>query len=286
MALWHLVAGLPGLFFDQEYGIVAVAPVLAMASVGWWRLWRRDAAGRTLVVETALPLLALAVTVGAYAMWWGGSAPPGRQLVAALPLLGVPLAALWRDLAEAPARRALLVVLLGVGIATTGTLVFAREGLLIANDRDGASELLGYLAPGDALSRIVPSFTADRTALTWPLALLLVWAGVVAALWWLAGRVQGACCQVVRDWPLSCASAIAVLIVGDRLVPATARRCRVRPTRSRAIGCARRLRRHGAPGRDRLRPVAPGAAATRCRRWCSLTRRPACGARRSRCVCC
>ena len=102
MALWHLAAGLPGLFFDQEYGIAAVAPVLAMASVGWWRLWRRDAAGRTLVVETVLPLLALALTVGAFAMWWGGSAPPGRQLVAALPLLGVPLAALWQDLAEAP----------------------------------------------------------------------------------------------------------------------------------------------------------------------------------------
>ena len=53
---------------------------------------------------------------------------------------------------------------------------FAREGLLIANDRDGTSELLGYLAPGNALTRIMPSFTADRTALTWPLALLLVWA--------------------------------------------------------------------------------------------------------------
>ena len=219
MALWHLAAGLPGLFFDQEYGIAAVAPVLAMASVGWWRLWRRDGGGRMLVVETLLPLLTLALTVGAYAMWWGGSAPPGRQLVAALPLLGVPLAALWHDLAEAPARRALLVVLLGVGIATTGTLVFAREGLLIANDRDGASELLGYLAPGDALSRIVPSFTADRTALTRPLALLLVWAGVVAVLWWIAGRAKSVL-PGRAGLAASCASAIAVLMVGA-VVPAT-----------------------------------------------------------------
>ena len=201
MALWHLAAGLPGLFFDQEYGIVAVAPVLAMAAAGWWRLWRRDAAGRMLVVETIVPLLTLALTVGAYAMWWGGSAPPGRQLAAALPLLGLPLAALWHDLAAAPARRALLVVLLGVGIATTGTLVFAREGLLIANDRDGTSELLAYLATGDALNRIVPSFTADRSALAWPFALLFIWAAVVAALWWIAGASRPGC-QAVRAWPL------------------------------------------------------------------------------------
>ncbi len=193
MALWHLVAGLPGLFFDQEYGIVAVAPVLALATVGWWRLWRRDAAGRVLVAETLLPLLTLALTVGAYAMWWGGSAPPGRQLVAALPLLAVPLAALWQELADSAARRALLVVLLGVSIATTGTLVVARQGLLIANDRDGTSELLAYLASGDALTRLVPSFTADRSALAWPLGLLLVWVTIArdACGGWRTARSAG-----------------------------------------------------------------------------------------------
>jgi hypothetical protein len=190
MAFWHLAAGLPGLVFDQEYGVVAVAPVLAMASVGWWRLWRRDAAGRTLVVETALPVLMLAVTVGAYAMWWGGSAPPGRQLVAALPLLGVPLATLWRDVAGVPARRALLVALLGIGMATTGTLVLARDGLLIANGRDGSAALLEYLAPGDALVALAPSFTADRSALTWPIVLVCIWAAVAALLWWAADRAK------------------------------------------------------------------------------------------------
>jgi hypothetical protein len=221
MALWHLMAGLPGLFFDQEYGIVAVAPVLALATVGWWRLWRRDAAGRVLVAETLLPLLTLALTVGAYAMWWGGSAPPGRQLVAALPLLAVPLAALWRELAASAARRALLVVLLGVSIATTATLAVARQGLLIANDRDGTSELLDYLASGDALTRLVPSFTADRSALAWPLGLLLVWVTIVAVLWWLADRA--------KRWPAGRAgttaiivSTIAVVIVGAAVPTARA----------------------------------------------------------------
>ena len=218
MAPRHLVAGLPGLFFDQEYGIVAVAPVLAMASVGWWRLWRRDAVGRMLVGETVLPLLALALTVGAYAMWWSGSPAPGRQLVAVLPLLGVPLATLWHELAHAPARRAVLVVLLGAGIAVTGTLVIAREGQLLANSRDGVAEWLEYVAPADVLSRVVPSFT-HRASLTWPFMLLVLWASAVAALWWAAGR---AIASVPGRAGLAAivASTIAVLAIGAA-VPAS-----------------------------------------------------------------
>jgi hypothetical protein len=191
MALWHLAAGLPGLFFDQEYGVVASAPVLGLAVIGWGRLWRRDAGRRALVLETALPLLTLAVTVGAYAMWWGGSAPPGRQVLAALPLLGVPLAALWRDLTEAPARRAVLVTLLGTGLAITGTFVLSRNGLLIANGRDGSAALLEFLAPAGDLVLAAPSFTADRRALAMPLALVAVWTAVAAAVWWIAGRRHG-----------------------------------------------------------------------------------------------
>ena len=42
MALGNLAAGLPGLFFDQEYGIVAASPVLALP-----RLWVRNQDGRS-----------------------------------------------------------------------------------------------------------------------------------------------------------------------------------------------------------------------------------------------
>ena len=257
MALWHLAAGVPGLFFDQEYGIAAVAPVLAMAGVGWWVLWRRDAAGRRLVTETVLPLLTLALTVGAYQMWWGGSAPPGRQVVAALPLLGVPLAALWHDLTAQTARRAILVVLLGVTIATTGTFVFAREGLLIGNHRDGASELLAYLASGDALGRFLPSFTADRLALTRPFAVLLVWAGVLTTFWWLAGRAR---------WWLPGRAGLAAIVAGATAVGIAGAAMSAADGTSARAGVATRvqsagtrcLRRHRPPGRDCLRPVAHG----------------------------
>ena len=58
-----------------------------------WRFTSMSPSG-WLLRQRTVALLTLALTVGAYAMWWGGSAPPGRQLAAALPLLAVPLAAL------------------------------------------------------------------------------------------------------------------------------------------------------------------------------------------------
>jgi hypothetical protein len=187
MAVGNLAAGLPGLFFDQEYGIVAAAPLLGMAAAGWWQLWRSGGGRRRLAIETLLPLMTLALTVGAYQMWWGGPAPPGRQVTAALPLLGVPLATLWHSLAEHPRRRGVLVALLATSAAATATYVFAQQGLLIANGRDGAAELLDYLSPGRLLASMAPSFTADRTALGVPLGLVAGWSAAAAVIWRLAG---------------------------------------------------------------------------------------------------
>jgi hypothetical protein len=186
MALGNLAAGLPGLFFDQEYGIVPVTPVFAMAGAGWVVLWTMGRHGRRLVIETTLPLLALALTVGAYQMWWGGSAPPGRQVAAALPLLGMPLAALWRSLEGQRRRRGVLVTLLAIGIATSATFAFAQQGLLIANGRDGAAEILDYLSPSRLLASMAPSFTADRTAPGTPLLLAALWSAAIACVWRVA----------------------------------------------------------------------------------------------------
>ncbi len=211
MAPWHLAAGLPGLFFDQEYGVFAVAPALACALVGWWRLWQSGSESRQLAIETALPLAALALTVGAYALWWGGSAPPGRQITAALPLLGVPLASLWQS-RETPAPcRAVMVVLLATGAVATGTLIVAREGLLIANVRDGSSALLEFLSPSLTLVRLLPSFTADRSALGPPMLRVLLWLAAGATVWWLAARST--------SWTpgragLSAAVSMAAMLVG------------------------------------------------------------------------
>ena len=214
MAVSNLAAGLPGLLFDQEYGVLAVAPVLGFAGLGWWRLWRQGPGHRALLGETALPPLALALTVGAYAMWWGGSAPPGRQLVAALPLLGVPLSVLWQSRDTSAACRALLVVLLAGGMAATATLALAQQGLLIANQRDGVSTLLEYLSPSGALGGLMPSFTADRSALAGPLARVAIW-GLAAAVLWRAATAA-------RSAPAGRAGLLAIIAIAGAVTSASA----------------------------------------------------------------
>ena len=183
VALGNLAAGVPGLLFDQEYGILAATPVLAMAALGWWQLWRSGGGARVVAVETALPLLVLGLTAGAYETWWGGSAPPGRQLTAALPLAGVPLAALWHSLDAQPRRRGVLLTLLAIGAAVTATLVFAQQGLLIANGRDGTADLLDYLSPSRQLASMAPSFTVNRANLGSPLLLVALWSAALAVVW-------------------------------------------------------------------------------------------------------
>jgi hypothetical protein len=188
MAAGNLVAGLPGVLFDQEYGAIAYTPVLAAAFIGWWRLWRQPDR-RRLALESLLPFLALLLTVASYAMFWGGSAPPGRQIVAALPLLSFPIAHLYLAVKAHPVRRALLVLLLLVGMCVSATLVYASNGLLIANGRDGAAQWLAYLSPAGELVRLVPSFVRGR-AEPWPAIVgLALWALAATAVWHLAGRL-------------------------------------------------------------------------------------------------
>ena len=73
--------GVPGLLFDQEYGLLAYAPAYVLAGFGLWTMMRRPGALRRLGLEIGVMLAALTFTVGAFRIWWGGSAAPGRPLV-------------------------------------------------------------------------------------------------------------------------------------------------------------------------------------------------------------
>jgi hypothetical protein len=219
MSLANLTAGVPGLFADQEFGALASAPVLALAVVGWWRLWQRDSAGKRAAVVTLLPLVALAFTTGAFDLWWGGTAPPGREVVAALPLLAVPLAWAWQSSEPAPVQRASLEWLCAVGIAMTTTLVFVHDGLLAANSRDGASALLEYLDPARNLVRSAPSFVGDRANLVAPLGLTIAWAAIAAAAWRAARAIRptGRGGAQLAASALGAASLIVAAIVAPRI---------------------------------------------------------------------
>lgn len=180
----NLIFGAPGLLFDQEYGVIAYAPVYLLALTGLALLWRSGGDNRRRAVEILLVTGALLGTVGAFRIWWGGSASPGRPLASALLLLALPIATAFRATADSLPRRAAHHVLLWLSIGIAATLVLAQDGMLINNGRDGSSALLEYLSPLWEAWSLAPSFihheagtallhSAAWLAIAWTAALVL-----------------------------------------------------------------------------------------------------------------
>lgn len=176
---FNLIFGAPGLLFDQEYGLLPYAPVYILAATGLVAMWRAGGERSRRAIEIALIFTALLATVGAFRIWWGGSASPGRPLASGLLLLAIPIAISSSVAPRASARRAAQVLLLLVSVAVAATLTVAQEGLLLANGRDGTATLLEYLSPRWAAWRVVPTFIHHEA----PTALLhaVAWLAIAAA---------------------------------------------------------------------------------------------------------
>lgn len=172
----NLVFGAPGLLFDQEYGVLSYAPVYILAATGLWIMWRDGGDMRRRALEIAVVFGALLATVGAFRIWWGGSAAPGRPLVSALLLLALPIAMAFQRAPAGSARRAAQHLLLWLSIGVTALMLLARDGHLINNGRDGTSSLLEYLSPHWPAWTMAPSFVYHEapTALMHALAWLLI----------------------------------------------------------------------------------------------------------------
>jgi hypothetical protein len=185
---WNLVFGAPGLLFDQEYGLLPYAPVYVLAATGLWVMWRTDRVSRRQAIEIVVVFGALLGTVGAFRIWWGGSASPGRPLVSGLLLLALPIAFAFRAAPSASARRAAQHLLLWASVGVTGILFFAQQGLLTANGRDGTSSLLEYVSPRWPAWTIAPTFIHhEAPTAIFHSALWLVLAGAAA---FVLGRVR------------------------------------------------------------------------------------------------
>jgi hypothetical protein len=180
----YLLRGVPGLLFDQEYGLLAFAPIYILAATGLWIMWHRGGELRRQALEVALVFGALLATVGAFWIWWGGSAAPGRPLVSALLLLALPIAVAFQDAQPGSARRASHYLLLLVGIGIAVTLTVAQNGLLIDNGRDGTAALLEYWLPQWSLWALAPAYTFHDPPLTYlhTLCWLVIAAAAAAAL--------------------------------------------------------------------------------------------------------
>ena len=185
--LANITFGVPGLFFDQEYGLLAYAPAYVLAGFGLWTMVRRPGPLRRVGLEVGLLFAALALTVGAFRIWWGGSAAPGRPLMSGLLLLMLPMAVQIGSARAGSPRRAAQHLLVWVGIGIVPLLVSAEGGLLVANVRDGTSALLGWLSPRWPLWSVVPTFIAHEAGPA--LAGSLVWLAAVALGSWLLARL-------------------------------------------------------------------------------------------------
>ena len=165
---------LAALWIDRDYGLVRWAPVLLLALLGLWWLWRshRDRLARALPAARGIELTGdlCAAAVGVQLLVAAFLAPtmfgfwfPGRHLMAVLPLT-IPLVA-W-GLRRAPRLGAALATLTLAG--SVWLYVDARSGGSLMTDRPDA--------PFGPLLRAWPSFEPDGG---WA---YLAAAGVAAAL--------------------------------------------------------------------------------------------------------
>ncbi len=184
----NLGTGVAGLLFDQEFGLLAYAPVYILAVAGLIQMWRAGDELRRCAIEVAIVFATLLVTIGVLRSWWGTAAAPGSALAPALLLLSLPIAVAARSAPPGSARRAAHHVLLWISVAIAATLVVAQYGLLIGNGGDGTSTLLEYWSPWWSVWSVVPTFVLSDTWIAW--LHLLVWLIVAAIGAWTLSRWQ------------------------------------------------------------------------------------------------
>ncbi|WP_110171354.1 hypothetical protein [Luteitalea pratensis] len=181
MALAHLLPGLPGLLFDQQFGLLASAPVLMVVLVAMRRTLRETTPG-TWWVALLVVSLALLYTcvVGAYRMWWGGLSAPARFLVPLILPLAPFIALGWHSL-QTRASRHMVVAMLVTSLALTALLVYVDHGALAYNMRDGRARWARWVSPLIDLSGALPAAHRDappivlRDALIWLIGFAVAW---------------------------------------------------------------------------------------------------------------
>lgn len=192
----NLAPGLPGVFLDQQFGLIPNAPLYALALVGIVALARTHP---RLALEVALLVVPYTLAVASYRMWWGGFSAPARFLVAVLPAAALPLGILWTR--SGAGLKAMALALLALGWALVIPRVVIDQGSLLYNSRDGVDLLLDWANRSVNLPLAWPSLHRDAPvpalvdAVWWLMSVAL--AGTLAAK--LAARAGAA-------WLLACAA--------------------------------------------------------------------------------
>jgi hypothetical protein len=175
LSLALLPEGLQGLLLDQEFGLLAYAPVFALALPGLFFLSRSS---RRLAAAASALLLVVIVTAGSWPMWRGGFNPPARFLVPVVPVLALCVAAALRRGVGAGA-----VLLMGWSVWTG--LAGGWDPRLVHRDRDGTAPFFRERSGAEEWTRLLPAYVlpeeeADRHRLAWIWVIAL---GLAAAPW-------------------------------------------------------------------------------------------------------
>ncbi len=204
------LSGFPGVFFDQEYGVVTYAPVLGLGLVGLF-VMAADRHMRGPAVKLTAIAMALLVLVCSFAQWWGGSAMPGRHIISILSLFGVPIAWYYQNKVEHASRRSVVQFLLLISLAIMLTMTWSVGGLLLGQGRDGTSSLLEWLSPTWHLWTSAPSYIVSSP----PGAYLktVLWIGGVLLVAWV--------CQRLRTPPGRAALGVTLSAVGVSTIVAS-----------------------------------------------------------------
>ena len=177
MALSTVPEALPGLFLDQEFGLLVYAPVLALALPGLVLLVKRD---RRQGWAALVAVAAVVAVASSWPMWRGGFNPPGRFLVPIAPVLVV-AAALVLERRGVTAGAALLA-----GWSVWAGIAGGLDPALVHRDRDETAPLFRQLSGAREWTGLLPGFVLEdpdrrRLAAVWAVAL-------VAAVPWRARR--------------------------------------------------------------------------------------------------
>lgn len=161
-SLAFVPGGLTGLLFDQRFGLLPYAPVLAFAFAGLAVMIVRSNS-RRLALELLFVMVPYLLTVTHFAMWWGGWSPPARFFVPVLPLLAVPAAIFWVAM-DRRRERALSLAALICTVLATVMLVTVDRGRLAFNLRDAPALWLEWLSEAADLPQALPSWTRAADA--------------------------------------------------------------------------------------------------------------------------
>ncbi len=177
--------GLLGLLFDQRFGLLAYAPVVAVACAGLGGMLTRRAS-RRVALELLFVVIPYLLTVTHFAMWWGGWSAPARFCAPVLPLFAVPAAAAW-TMMHGRASRVLACSALVATALASGIVVGAERGRLAYNTRGFPALWLEWMGRAADLTAAAPSWAREtdlpllRAAAVWVAAAVLVWLVLRAA---------------------------------------------------------------------------------------------------------